>query len=410
MTSEMSKDEIVASLKAVQSRQSPASKVGQICDRLLHQLSSPVRITLLGPKGAGKRRLCNALLGTDILPEDMPIPTFELMHGDAESISATLSDRSERTVSGREFADVLDDHPSLLRVFAPIPMLRDLRMLVLMTDDWQTEALPAAKWAAPRTDMVIWVAQDFDSEQQALWQQMPATISDHAMLALTSELSAPESDTAAQINQDNPFGSEFLGVYRVSLGAAPASDGSGPSPDCRALSDPLMQHLERARQADLDRAMMLINRFGSTARGPKPSPEAPAPAEHIPVVTGTQDAPVPEPLPQQPAHDPPEENLTEIPTAQPEALELLRNCAKGVLSEIDALDETEASELVLDRCVDAADELCQILPPNGAVQDFASQAADYLLLLKLENDDSASEEALIAMLQLKRSVEGALAA
>ncbi|MDJ0827229.1 MAG: hypothetical protein QNJ16_17190 [Rhodobacter sp.] len=415
MTAASTRDEIVDALNALLAQPDLATRARQIGERLLAQLSSPIRVTLIGPQDAGKRRLCNALLGEDIIPSDGILPTCQLRHAATASVSATLGDRSTRRFDGFDFAGAAAQSPSFLEIHAPLPRLREIGVLLVVTDDWRKESLPAARWAAPKTDMVVWVTSNFDAEQKALWRAMPDPFRDHAMLALTFEQDQPVETRSDTLRRQRELARDcFVGVYPIALGDGLQASGAHHSPGSRNLVDALLQRIDLARQSDLDRALMLLERFGGEARAARPKAR-PHDGRATPKTDQDQGIALEgEGTPPQSAADEspsrrPDAPGPDRPSSQPSPAGFLSKSAGALLAELEGASDADVSQLVLSRCVETVDELCQIIPPDEALQDLATQAADYMLLLQLEDDDDAADEALVAMLQLKRNVEMATA-
>lgn len=370
----ISTDREVARLDDALARQALPARFAKPARLLRDHLAAPVRITLMGPSETGKRALINALAGQPVLPPGRALPTSELRHGPAPLIRATLRDGTTQDFPGGDPGPAMRHRPSFLQFFAPAAPLRDIVLLNLVTDGSADQCLTAARWAARRSDIAIWVTPAFEATQQALWQQMPDNLRHHCFLAVARE---GGGQGGAQVDPEAARLAEgtFLRAFAIAISP---EDGCATGPG----TDELWQEIERCavlgRQADLDQAAVLLGHAKETPE-PTPAPGDPAPMD---VPSGAD------------------------PRAVQSALDTLRSEARTMLHRIGA-----APADVTAQCAETVERVSLMIPPGSALHDRAMQACDYLVLLQLEDDNAGAQQAAATVvLQLKREVEMAIAA
>ncbi|MEL6587131.1 MAG: hypothetical protein AAFQ50_10795, partial [Pseudomonadota bacterium] len=157
---------------------------------LAEKLRAPVRVTLAGLPGAGKSTALNLLAGEAFLPTKLSVqthslPTLRLRQGPVNRATLTLTNGTQEEVFEDEadpealaardnlaFVDMTHDLPALARV--------SLMEIVSKADD--QAQLKAATWAAPRTDITIWVSRTWTPREQSLWAAMPERMRANAIL------------------------------------------------------------------------------------------------------------------------------------------------------------------------------------------------------------------------------------
>ncbi len=384
---------------------------------LAKRLSSQVRVTVLGPEGVGKSTLCNVLAGAQVLPSGQMLPTTMLRFGETAQLSVTLGDRSVRTLDGLDFPALEGLAPAYVEARAPLEGLRDLSLLEVVTDGTPAELAAATRWAATRTDIAIWVTTEFGPDEQAAWSKTPVELRDHAYLVLnrTDEMQDEARDARASALQpvvDAAFHA-FFAVSALAAGPAGEKGSEADGHGCDALLRALKRHVSLAGQADLDGALMFLNRF-EPKETPRPRARSSEPAKSGSAQAEQEETPAA-------VEEPPKLQLEQVALADQEnaagdagqarsaALDALRGCARGVLSDWNVLGDNLA-EAVLDRCVGTIEEVVETLPAEDRFHGPALQASDLIVLLQLEKGDGAADHAVSALLQLKREIEVDLAA
>ncbi len=410
MTPRLSAGQVLERLKGILAEAPLSAGARETGRGLEKRLSSPVRVTLLGPPGQGKTALLNALTGTLIIPDDVVMPTYEIWHSDTPFVVATRRDGTTALMEELDFARLARLKPVFVQIYAPVDMLKRVRLMEVVTDGSRDEMAAAIRWAAKRTDIAIWCSRGFGAAEQAQWARVPDAVKDHAFLALThADRQAPDALARRLGAVCEAMAGEFNAILPVATAQALAAQRAGGGDRERlvkasgltALRSELFRHIDLGRQADIDHAYMFISRFEKLA------PEAAASAG-------------PEPLGL--------DNLRRIadqpaqrPAAEPRRIfadgaAYLRSQAAELMCDIEEFG-TDAAKPMLDRCVDAANTLVDMVAGGGSATEWEAQAADAamdaadaLLLLSLENSPDAAENALNLLLQVKIDFEVAAAA
>ncbi len=352
------------------------------------------------------------------MPVGQKLPTTMLRFGDRERITVTLGDRSTRTLEGLDFAALQKLSPAFVEVQAPLEALAEISLLEIVTDGTPKDLAAAIRWATPRTDIAIWVTKEFAAEERAAWSNVPDGLQDHAYLVLNQIDLMRADERDARIAELQALATQnfhaFFPISAQSTDLPRQKSGKATAGGCKSLLKSLKRHVDLASQADLDRALMFLSRYDATEKtdpnaGAKPSTDrrsqnsgkmqaAPDPAsastplqvEKVAAGKSGQDG-------------------AATQAVRSAALNRLRASATGMLSDWSALGEASA-ETMLDRCIETIEDLAGTLPPEDQLKEPVLQASDLIVLLQLEKSDAAAENAVTALLQLKREFEVALAA
>ena len=95
---------VIERLQRLQASASLSAQAGKTAETLVKRLSSPVRVTLLGPPGVGKSRLRDILAGEAVVPPDMKLPTTELRSAERRQMEYRCVAHSE-TISREKSGD-----------------------------------------------------------------------------------------------------------------------------------------------------------------------------------------------------------------------------------------------------------------------------------------------------------------
>lgn len=401
------------------------SKATLTAKHLIERLSSPVRITLLGPRSAGKSTLAKVLAGAAFTPDDLRLPSTEIRFADHPGLAVTLGDGSRREVPSLDFDAALALSPSFLEIRAPLPALRKFSLLEMVTDGSDADLSAAARWAARRTDMAIWVTPHFDQRQQDIWRSVPEEMKDHGFLALskTDILSATERRQA--LVADNPgMHGDFIAVFRVAAkqelavieGVGFQATGALHDTGCKDLIDKLTRHVETGSQADVDGARLFLRRFTngpSRTSGPKKRVETENGVGALPDAEGTPvereieslaDLTMATALAEHEHPRPPA-----LDSGAEAALAVIRANAEELFDEFARVKNIPTGH-VLDCCARTFESLVEVVPEDNDLHCLVVQASDFVVLLLLEKNEQAAHDAVIALLQMKRDFEQALAA
>ncbi len=408
-------DQVVSRLhKALQGGVLPpeGQKVGQ---RLMAQLHQPTRVAVLGLAGSGKTSVVNMLLGANLMPDLQVLTAVEISYGETERSQITMLDGTITVGEGP--LDVARVPPNASRVSLQRP---DLRL-----KEWSfveitlSPGAPAQggllDWMAKRSDIAIWCSQAFDDRERALWSKVPENLKDHSFLALTrADRLYMKGELAERIARLQPIvADEFLSLYPVAtLQAAAArqaqeqvNDPLWRSSGGKAFLDGLRQQVEQARVADLDHAMMLLERYKVALldKGEAVEPEVPAPAAEVATAAPPEVAP---PVQRQarPAKDQTAESAIKT------AFAILRDCADELLTDAE-IGTGDSTERILERCTATVEHLTTTLwsiddasPVLEALREDVIEGEQMLMLLRLERGETAAEDSLTVLLQLKKDM------
>ncbi len=442
---------------AVASGQFPA-KVQKQAESLLARLQRPTRVSVLGLPGSGKSEILNLLAGAQIVPWGVELGTIKLSHGAQNRTKLILPDGTDITFDDLpNEANVVPHLPVMTEIEAPLPALSKISLMEIGKAPDVESQRKAMVWAARHTDIAIWCTQrDFDREEQTLWTLLSEDLRDHAILLRTRSETLAEDRASVRVELQCRVGSDFEHVICISAKEAEAAK-AGDTIDkdmLRAsggmkLISTLLQDIERGRQNLIDHAELMMAQHGLEGLAP-PTPvarpvtaplEEPAQAEDPssaePTIAendaATETDPAPEAEPQTeepPVANTPEEDPTE------DAAEPTPEVEDASLHEatVIAFDEAAArlrqvgSDLVTDdapdqrKILNASVEVLtwldehlsnDDLPDHPELERFrvmTQDANDLVQLLKLEDSEDASLDAVSVLLQLNRGFLAAVAA
>lgn len=393
---------------------------------ILARIERPVRLAALGLPGSGKSLLLNLLLGADILPEGVRLPTMRLSHGTEAEAICTLADGSTQTIPGANMEAIASLGAVYVEVKLPLPALTKLSMLEVVAGAEPAEQKRALLWAAKRTDIALWCTKDiFGRNEQDLWGNMPGDIQDHAFLMLTrADALAARGELVNRLEEVKASGRDYfkqiLPIGTKAAIAARKPDGSVDKDALRssggvALISGILRAVETGRQAARDQAEVFLRQIDYTPRSkleqelddslhmPKKQHETTAVFEELPSMADIDAA-----------------NATKLKPGSREAVEqaVAQLTAEGAVM-VDALSTGMLDEAsVLDTCVDTVSWLADYLAESGVkddpvmarARDAAVDAADLVQLIQLETGDTTTTDALSIMIQLKQEMQAALAA
>lgn len=448
--------DVIALLSAAMDAPELPPRAREAGARLLERLTSPIRLVILGHPHSGKSQVLNLLAGETVVPDRARVPTLELVYGDTRRMTLCLSDGTEEPRDSIALDKVRRTDIELIRVEAPLPILKKISLLEVVSRGTAEDEKENVIWAAERADIVLWCSQEFTPAEQWLWSAMPDRLKDHGFLVLTkADQLIRQGILMQRIKQlEDIVAEEFHSLLPVAtlqgIAARSGEDGTDEAAlaasGAKALIASILRHVEQGRRADLDGALMFLNRFGSSiptprpapapVRSPAPAPEAPAQKEAPPAAQWTEAiaapagefAPEPEDLT---VTAPVAEQSPELQTAETAAsddpfrsraaiaLETLRkrsaNLDQAIAGADLGSDETVAD--ILDHCVQTANDVAEILAedlaedgPFAAVQEDAQEAAGVLLLMQLERGHGPAADAVTLLLQLRRTLAVSLAA
>lgn len=407
---------------------------------LLHRLSSPVRVTLMGRPGSGKSELLNMLIGQRILPKNAGLPTLELVFGTAEKAIVTNSRGQKSVFDSLDFDEIRKKKPAFLRFELPLEILKRISILEVVTDGALAELSSAIDWAVRRTDIAVWCTQNMAEDEQTLWAKVPDGMKDHAFLALTKAdvLSSKKELSKRILGMETIVAEEFHSMFAVAtLHAQKAQNPDGSVDEAKfhasgggALSSELLRHAERGRRADFDSAQLFLVRHkipeispAAAAKVAQPDedfqPRAiselpPRKSKSAPKEVAAQESDIPA----KPASLDQSEKAPEVEnvTLFSDAARFLRRRGEGLSDKVGELETGEAGGLV-EQCVDAVEHLVDLFsndnsgcPAADAFIDDLSEASELMVLMQVEGGDAPAADAVTLLLQLRRDIEMSLAA
>lgn len=395
--------------------------------QLLERMTSPVRVVVTGHPGSGKSQLLNLLAGERVIPDGSRLPSVELTHGPERKLTVQFADGTRQERPWGDLGALDRDDVTLAHLEAPLPILRTLSLTEVVTGGTAEDERDGVLWAADRADIVLWCSQEFTPAEQWLWSALPERLKDHGFLILTkadalirtgelaSRIAALEDIVAEEFHSLVPVAT-LQGLNALLADGGPDADALAAS-GADALSNMLLRHVEQGRRADLDAALMFLSRFGVDQHlrpGPaeRPAPvREPAEAAAPPVETVAAETEVTVAADAPPAPEEPQDKTHGAFEQAPElrsALEVLASCGSAAAERGDP-------ETVLERCVDGAQAVADILESRPeeafhALHETALEVADRLVLIQLEASGEAAADAATLLLQLRRDIALASAA
>ncbi|WP_371059458.1 hypothetical protein [Rhodosalinus sp. 5P4] len=389
----------LARLEAARDARALPPRAADRCGRIIEALRRPVRVTILGVPGAGKRRLLDAFAGHAIAAGDTVLPTCQLAFGEAARTTATLADGATLTRDGLPDAALLGKGAVFLRIEAPLPALRRMSFLLVAAEGTAHDMRAALRWCAPRTDLALWCTRRFGDEERAFWSDGPEALKHHALLVQTDP-DAPAVEGCAEAG--------FDGRYRV----APAADGTaGMLAGMEALFARLARDIDHALAEDLDAAMLFLNRFE-----PRPAAEtADADDDSAPAPNRPADAGSP---PADPGAAVAEPRRPADVTRLSRPFLYLRARARALLDRLaDAEAQGGWAGDVLAHCTETTERLADLLEADApddvsgaALHRAVIEASELAVLLQLEGGEEQAREAATLLLQLREEFAQELAA
>ncbi|MEM1073582.1 MAG: GTPase domain-containing protein [Pseudomonadota bacterium] len=346
---------------------------------LATRLSGGVRIVLFGPGRVGTSGVCNALVGQ--IDPSTPSSVTRLFTLGSEGETATLL---PETVAVRPLTAMSTVHAQLIDWFS---------------SSRETDFAVQGERALQVADVVVWCTQDFGAEEMAVWSKAPDALKDHSMLVLTkADVLGAEGVLKARVERLQAIvQDEFHSLFPVAVSSlAPYLENSNIIPEevfrasgvC-ALSEALQGIVSSGQRADLDSAILFLDRQGMMLDAPFSPGEQRPPQYHTPdtarsnlqhpVFVKARDAVLARAL-----------DLAEIgfDAAQGDLEEVFELC--GAISE-------ELIESLRDQAFGDSDAAhwCEAF----------EEAHDKIVLISVENDTRSAADAVTVLLQLRRDLE-----
>ena len=419
----------------------------ETAQKMLARLDAPVRIGVFGGVGSGKSTLVNFLIGETILPARAGLPSIEVAHGDAIALEMTHENGKKSRFSGHDF-DLAASYPSvLLRAEAPLPALKRISVLELALPESSEDQKKAVRWAANRTDIVIWTTLYYTSAEHLLWQSMPEASKDHSFLIQTKadEIGDESSRNMSLTDLRQLAEGEFSHLFQIATLDAISARNVNGGVDKQLLRSSggidvisaIMRQLDSGRQQLTDQALMFLYQNGVTDLDKlvPPGPDD-VPPEEPEVVTPKKPAAKAAAKPKEaktpaktekPAADAPDDNVVpmangKIEATDPESFER-DDLPKEILTRFEAatnhlvqagrmlldMDDVEPSAIVSETqeaLKKASAELeADDLPQNAALDKMrktTSDALDLVQLIQTEGSPKAAVDSAGLLLHVQR--------
>ncbi|MGB8622997.1 MAG: hypothetical protein WCD16_09275 [Paracoccaceae bacterium] len=418
MKSNSTTDTLLAGLELLLSGDGVPEAARRHGENLAKRLASPVRVVIAGFPRSGKTQLLNMLAGQTVVTQGLRLPSLRLSFGPDPRTTLTRQDSSEKILEGIVLEHPDARHSREIEVNAPLPILKQVSLQEVVTDASIESQRTAINWACARADILIWCTQDFSEAERILWKKVPDRLKDHAFLVLTKadELHRSGQLTERLADLEDVTDEEFISLQAVATLQGLAAMECDGAPDeaalaasgGRALIGAILKHVERGRRADIDSALLFLRQHGARAAGKPETAQDLAPVTDEsglpPAATAAADAPEPA----RPA--------ARSSGVHAEAVALLRARAEDLSQQLDSCEGGKFGDF-LGRCAGTIDEVADMFMRQEAEEDDFTplheevlEAADMMLLLRLEDGEKPAEDAVTLMLQLRRDIETGMAA
>ncbi|MEM6887952.1 MAG: ATP-binding cassette domain-containing protein [Pseudomonadota bacterium] len=369
MSDDKTRDQSVCRLRRASADESLTPVIRSQADALAHRLETGVTVALLGPKGSGKSTLLNLLLQQHFAPAPDGIAARVI------SCDAAIDDLSAAAPG------------PLDRVGATCSDLGTVRFI-----DVQGAADPAVHkqrhtWALGVADMVLWCGQSFDRTDHAIWSKGADALKDHSFLVVTQADRLAAAGTLKEniLHIRTSAADEFHRVFPITAAQfqrlqpqeAPLTDDAFAASGAKSLSDAMMQLAEAGQQADLDGALLFLERYGIG--------DEPAAAEALAPDQAT--------------------------SGYAQVLAMIRTGARELAAEM-ADPKTDVVQAVLGACSALSEKLADFM--DGVESSSSSIAVwkeelmaanDKIVLMGLEGDLRSAADAVTILLQVSRDLE-----
>ncbi len=371
MLDDISTTDAAARLRAALSDITLPASARSYAQALAERLENGVRIVLLGPRGAGKSALCDAILGGATAVADAQTSRHFYVEGAAPTHPFASGDAHAFSLGFCPFG-----HAQIIDCAVP-------------QDEHARDGILGA--ALDVADIVLWCTQSFDVQEAAVWARARDSLKDHSFLVLTkADMLAQQGALVPRIEAlQGVVCDEFHSLFPTATPVVLAqhaqqkavSDAQFAASGLKALVDAVSGIVAAGQRADLDSALLFLERQGlAQSQGVIVQDRSVAPS----VINA---------VPFRAARD-------TIMARAYDLAELGFDEAEGDMSDVLQLCGTISEELV-DVMQNQAASYPQLAPFCAAFQD----ASDKVMLMTLENDTGSAADAVTILLQLRRDLE-----
>ncbi len=367
MLDDFTHEDAVALLRAASSDAALSAAAKANAATLADRLDYGVRIVLLGPKGVGKSTVCNAILGT----------------WDTAASPGRTRHFYPRTTPAEKLA-LSDDTMAISLDACGLGRAQIL-------DPANSEEPDAIREALDWADIVLWCTQGFAEEEATIWSEAPDHLKDHSFMVLTKADVLAERGVLQERIHDlqRVVSEEFHSLFPVAArqlqvgckSGTPAAPEQYAASGIQALADAVSCSITQGRRADMDSAMLFVERHGLVRKAP-PDPS-------VPVADAAQSVQ----MPFKGAYD----------AIMQRAFDL---------AELSFDESTGDMSAVLELCGTISEELVEIMRGTGLGKaqwaewsDQFEEASDKIMLMTMENDTRSAADAVTILLQLRRDME-----
>ncbi|MDA9865170.1 hypothetical protein N9C96_00660 [bacterium] len=175
-----------------------------LAERCLRQLEEPLRLTVFGTDAKHAISLVNLMVGQSLVSPSIPHARILLGHDKVAHARLHFGDGTQKRVDEADFPSMFDDNPSKVRIFADLPVLKKLSILVAVDSDPETLCMDYDK-ALLAADIALWAGAVFSKPMERVWQSLPDKLRDHSYLVLS-----PRMDIASWKGIQEEFGEVLL--------------------------------------------------------------------------------------------------------------------------------------------------------------------------------------------------------
>ena len=376
--------------------------------QLLAHLRKPVQVALIGGAKAGKSTLINMMMNKVVIRKVTDIPVIEIAGGKRPRALFETETGSCVRRNGLIEDSAIPRGTIRIRQELPEQILTRTNFVEVGLSGSLGHQKSVVNWISQWADVALWCTPEFTNTEQSLWSAMPEELKDHSFLVLTmADQQMMKGVLAPRIAGLKDFVvEEFLGLYPIATLQAIAARASGEgeegglwkSSGGKSLFEGVMRLVRTGRTEDLDQARMLLDRYA-----PNRSHTAPAPSVQV-AQPSVPPPPEPEGTAGQPMAYPQNRALFH------DAIDLLQTRADEIKRTFGAVEKPDPRQ-VLEKCVEAANALCEILVSVDLhdiaaqeLQEDAQESAEMMLLFQLEKDEDAATDAVTLLLQLKKEI------